>query len=86
MRVDGLCDASPGVTKNHLDHRVVDSSGVQHGGQGVAALVWAVVHRQLLEDGVHGLLEIQVLELTHGLVMQPGEMPVRDVVSLLAGP
>lgn len=48
MRVYGLCDASPGVTKDHLDGRVVDPGGIQHGGQGMAAFVGAVVHRQLL--------------------------------------
>ena len=52
MRVYGFGDTSPGVTKDHFDHCVVDPSGIQHGCQSVAALVGAVMHRQLLESTI----------------------------------
>lgn len=80
MRVYGFCDASPGVTKYHLDHRIVDSSGVQHGGQGVAALVGAVMHRQLLESGVKPPPEAVIRRrLTDGPPGLPGLQKRQDL-------
>ncbi|AXB81792.1 hypothetical protein ACT01_05855 [Megasphaera hexanoica] len=52
MRVDGLRDASPGVTQYHLDAHVINPGRVEHAGQRVAALVGRVVHA----DGLHGAI------------------------------
>ena len=49
MRVDGLCDTSPGVTEYHFDDRIVDTGRIEQGRQRVPTLMWGVTHRQLLQ-------------------------------------
>ena len=73
MRIDSLCDASPGVAEYHFDDRVIDSGRVEQRGQGMPALVRGVMHRQPLHRPVPSAPEgIVSIRCTNDFLPLPG--------------
>lgn len=52
MRVNGLCNSSPGMAENHFYCCIIDTSGVKHGCASMTAFVRRMVHSVNLHHGI----------------------------------